>query len=119
MLEDYKKICNEILKIDNDIRFVGVISESVFVSRHRKGLQKLLTDDETNESISNIILMWDFRNKLISKLGNGVYSLAVYSKVIRLSVPFHKENLILISMDPDAAYHEIVTKILEFKKSIS
>ena len=117
--EKYVEYCNDILKIDTDIRYVGIISESISISRHRKGLQKLLTDDETKESISNIVTMWDFRNKLISKLGNGIYSLTVYSKSIRVSIPFHKDGLILVSMDPDASYHEIIALILKFKENIS
>lgn len=114
--EKYKEFCDEILKINNHIRYVGIINESYFVSKKRKGLKNLLTINETKESISNIISIWEFRKQLVAKLGNGKYSMAAYSKIIRISIPFDNEGIILVSVDPIESIHEIIFEILKFKE---
>ena len=116
-LEKYKELCDEILKINDHIRYVGIFDKKLFVSKQREGLKNLLTEDETKESFSNTISMWEFRKQLATKLGNGIYSMTVYSKIIRLSIPFHKECLLLVSIDTIESHPEIVAKILKFKAS--
>lgn len=116
-LEKYKEACAEILKINDHIRYVGIFDKKLFVSKQRKGLKKLLTDDEIKESFSNTISMWRLRKQLITKLGNGIYSMTVYSKLIRLSIPFHNECLLLVSIDVVEPHHELIAEILKFKAS--
>ncbi|MGY5148053.1 MAG: hypothetical protein ACW9W4_08650 [Candidatus Nitrosopumilus sp. bin_7KS] len=74
-----------------------------------------MTDSETEESISNIITKWEDRKKLISKLGNGIFSMAVYSKIIRMSTPINENCLLLVSIDPTESYQEIITEIIKLK----
>lgn len=81
----------------------------------REGLETLLTPQETREQINQAISTWEFRKKMVSKLGEFKYAMAIYNKVKRITIPYHENGLILVSMDPNG-YHEItIEEILQMK----
>ncbi|MDF2423120.1 MAG: hypothetical protein OPY08_05970 [Nitrosopumilus sp.] len=55
------------------------------------------------------LLRWKTRKRLSAKPGDGLYALAEYKKVIRISIPIKSDGLVLISLEPDG-YHEILLK---------
>lgn len=111
MLED---ICNEILEIDNCIRFAGFANnmgkiiaaqyrgESVLVERE-SGCS-LLTKEELELSAIESVLRMVTRKDMIAKLGKPIYSFTLYEKVKRATISLENNNdyhlpILMVSFD--------------------
>ena len=105
----FEEIIDEIMSLDYKIRFVGIVLENTHLSKMRPNLDNLLTPEETQESIDDSLLRWETRKKFFAKLGDGLYALTEYKKVIRMTIPIKSDGLVLISLEPDG-YHEILLK---------
>lgn len=53
---NYEYFCNEVLKIDNMIRFVGLFVDDEFHSKIQEGKKNSLTEEETQKSLRHGIL---------------------------------------------------------------
>ena len=106
---DYEKFCDEVFKLDKKIRYVGIFDRHYRLTKMREGLQSLLSNDETENSIIDTFSRWKTRQGLSKKLGKSFYAMAVYEKVKRITIPINDDGLILVSTEP-SAYHENITK---------
>jgi len=81
-------ICKEILEIDNAIRFAGIANDmgTVVASAYRKGLNPLLTPEESQQFAMESVLRMTTRIDLSSKLGKSIYSFTLYEKVKRATI---------------------------------
>jgi len=112
---DYEKFCEEVFKLDKNIRYVGIFNVHFSLIKMREGLENLLTNEETKSSLHDTYSRWETRKGLEKKLGKALYAMAEYEKVKRITIPLNDEGLILVSMEP-STYHEIVTKeIIEIR----
>ncbi len=106
---DYEKFCNEVFKLDKNIRFVGIFDGHFSIVKMREGLQSYLTSEETKNSLIDTYSRWRTRQGLSKKLGKPLYAMAEYEKVKRITIPLNDNGLILVSVEP-SCYHEIITK---------
>lgn len=112
---DYEKFCNEVFKLDKNIRYIGIFDSSFSVTKMRDGLTNLLTEEETQISLKDTLSRWNTRKELQKKLGKALYAMAEYEKVKRITLPLNDKGLILVSMEP-SVFHEIITKeIIEIR----
>ena len=111
---DYNEVCDNILRIDSKIRYVGIYHQGEFHSKTRKGLKSLLTEDEVKNSAIQAIRRWETRLALTDKLGNSIYSLTKYEKVNRITIPIGEDGLILFSTETDLDPNLITDKIIKF-----
>ena len=116
---DYEKICDEVLKCDNQIRYVGIYDYGELYDKMKSGVSSYLTREETEISLSQAIYRWSTRKKTVSKIGKPIFAMAKYEKIYRVTVPIGGAGLILISTELDANIIEIVDKILEIKNKYS
>ena len=82
MTKDFGKLCEDILKLDPQIRFAGVCDDSgeIKFGGHREGINNLLSADETKRSNLQAFARWGLRNSLAPKIGRGKYAMAEYRK---------------------------------------
>ncbi len=106
---DYEKFCDEVFKLDKKIRFVGIFNSHFKLIKMREGLQSLLSNEETQNSIIDTFSKWKTRQGLGKKLGEPLYAMAEYEKVKRITMPINDDGLILVSAEPSVS-HEIITK---------
>jgi hypothetical protein len=112
---NYEKFCEEVFKLDKNIRYVGIFDGHVSIVKMREGLENLLTFEETKDSLIDTYSRWKTRKGLANKLGKPLYAMAEYEKVKRITIPVNNEGLILVSMEP-SVFHEIITKeIIEIR----
>ena len=60
---DRDQFCNEILKLDDKIRFVAIYDEGEFHHKMREGLDSYLTPKETENSLAQAEYRWASRKK--------------------------------------------------------
>jgi len=106
---NYEKFCDEVFKLDEKIRFVGIFDRHFTLIKMREGLQSLLSHEETENSIIDTFSKWRTRQGLAKKLGEPLYAMAEYKKVKRITIPKNDDGLILVSAEP-SVNHETVTK---------
>lgn len=104
---------DEILGLDDKIRYVGIILKNDRFSRMSPHHTNLLTPEESEEYIDDSLEIWRMRMKNSEKLGNPLYSLTEYPKVIRVIVPLNTEGVVLVSLDTDGWHEVLVDEVLE------
>ena len=110
-------VCNQILEIDNSIRFAGFANNmgTVIAAQYRQALmsvkkekekeQPLLTKDELELSVIGSALRILTRKDMMSKLGKPIYSFTLYEKVGRATILLDNSNnsgcppILMVSFD--------------------
>jgi hypothetical protein len=116
-----KQICNQILELDISIRFAGIANNmgTLIAYRLRKGLVPLLDEGEIQNSIMKTVLRMKTREDYESKLGDVIYTFALYKRVKRASIPLDHPDLAVLTMSFDMAADQdgiIMDKILPVLK---
>jgi hypothetical protein len=121
--EKEKVICKEILELDSSIRFVGIANDmgTVVASAYRKGLNPLLSPEESQQFAMESVLRMTTRIDLSSKLGKPIHSFTLYEKVKRATIFLgNKEcNIAMVSFDiapedDDIILNKISTRITNY-----
>ncbi len=115
---DYSHILNEIISIEKSVRFAAICNKYGEITAHvlRDGVKLHLNEYETSKLIREAVSSWHYRHQLSFKLGEGKFALAVYEKLIRLTVPLNNENLLLLTLDGFENVPRIVATIQKLKK---
>jgi hypothetical protein len=113
-----KEICRQVLQLDNAIRFAGVANNMgrLIAYSLQRGLQPLLNEEELRDNIMKSTLRMKTREDYEFKLGDVIYTFALYRRVKRATIPLNNIvglSILTISFDM-AADHEsiILNKIL-------
>lgn len=109
---DRISFCNQILKSDLKIRSVGWvhINGTIQALVHREGHKPLLSPGESTSSLIQATVRLLSRQLHDSKLGKTIYSTTVHENVARISMPVEEDSALMLSVDRDANYKEIVFK---------
>ena len=99
-------ICNQILELDNSIRFAGFANNMgriIPATRYRNKLDPLLTVDESELSFIESVLRMSTRIDMRSKLGKPIYSSTLYQKVKRATILLDNKDypILMVSFDND------------------
>jgi hypothetical protein len=116
-----KQICNEVLELDISIRFAGIANNmgTLIAYKLRKGLVPLLDEREIQNSIMKSVLRMKTREDYESKLGDVIYTFALYKRVKRASIPLDHADFAVLTMSFDMAADQdsiIMDKILPVLK---
>ena len=109
---NFNQLCDDFLKSNEKIRFVGVINSSgnLIVQKNRKDTTSLLTDDETNMLVHYSFSRWKRLENIQHKLGTIKETITKFEKVSTIML-FFKENLFLISTDPKSNNSKIISEL--------
>ena len=110
---DYERLCDEIFKIDDKIRFVAVYDDSItkLAGGIRKGLKQYLTDDLTLLSVEGSFLRWRSRKNLKEWIGEALYAFTEYEKVKRFTFYISPKKLLLVSTERDVDTNTIANAV--------
>jgi hypothetical protein len=110
---NYKKIYEDIMNIDPNIRLVTICDSGgkILHSGHRQGVTNLLTAEESNKSLDLAIKAWKTRSELAPKIGKGKYVLAEYEKIKRITMPLGEDHILYITTEVDADDRGIIDKV--------
>jgi hypothetical protein len=116
-----KEICNQVLQLDKSIRFAGVANNmgTLIAYKLRKGLVPLLNEEDLRNSIMKTVLRMKTREDYESKLGDVIYTFALYKRVKRATIPLDHPDLAVLTVSFDMAANQdsiIMDKILPVLK---
>jgi len=102
------------MKLDDNIRFAAVtnMDGEILSSDSKPNSELYLSPDDTKETIQHAISAWKSRKKYCDKIGEGVYTLAVYQKLRRATIPLPSGNMLLVTIDNSGGQKQIMDKIL-------
>ena len=111
------ELVDKILDANEHVRFAAIFDTAgnIRASGERKGVERLLTDDDTKKWAGMAVNAWKNREQLYPKLGEGQYALVVYKNLKRITMPVGKEHLIYVTFDVDGGQEDVIEAVLNQK----
>ncbi|MFB5629571.1 MAG: hypothetical protein ACE5RR_06530 [Nitrosarchaeum sp.] len=100
---NFEKLLQIIMDSDVNIRH-SVITDAdgnIITVNHRSGVRNFLSEEETASSLKRAANAWKARKQLSPKIGKGLYAVAAFEKITRITFPLGDDNLIFVSMGSD------------------
>lgn len=94
-----KRIMNSDINVRHSI--VTDLEGNILATAHRPGVTNFLSAEETAASLKRAAAAWHARKKLYHKIGPGLYAVAAFQKIIRMTFPLGSDNLIFVSIGSD------------------
>ncbi len=100
---DFEQLLQKIMDSDVNIRhsIVADIEGNIITVNHRAGVTNYLSEDETTASLKRAATAWKARKQLRPKIGQGLYAVAAFEKITRITFPLGENNLLFVSMGSD------------------
>ena len=100
---NFENLLKRIMDSDVNIRhsIITDVEGSILTTSHRDGVTNYLSQAETEASLKRAASAWKGRKELSAKIGNGMYAVAAFEKITRMTFPLGDENLIFVSMGSD------------------
>ena len=108
-----KQHYKDIVNIDPNIRLVTICDSegNTMYSRHRQGVENLLTPEESRKSLEMAMTGWKVRSDLSDKIGKGRYVVAEYERIKRITMPFGDDYLLYLTTEIRADHLDIINRI--------
>lgn len=99
----FEKLLQKIMDSDVNIRhsIITDVEGNIITVNHRPGVVNYLSEEETAASLKRAASAWKARKQLSSKIGKGLYAVAAFEKITRITFPLGDNNLIFVSMGSD------------------
>jgi len=99
----FENLLTKIMNSDVNIRhsIITDIEGKILTTNHRDGITNYLSQEETEASLQRAATAWKARKQLSQKIGIGLYAVAAFEKITRITFPLGDENLIFVSMGSD------------------
>ena len=100
---DFENLLKRIMDSDPNIRH-SIVSDNdgnILATSHREGVANYLSPEETAASLKRAAVAWKGRNELVPKIGKGLYAVAAFEKITRMTFPVGESNLIFVSLSSD------------------
>ena len=116
---DYDNLCKHILNLDPKVRFAGICDDTgeIKYGGQREGIKNLLSPEETKKSNLQTLARWGLRNALVTKTGKGIYSMAEYEKIKRITIPLENDHLLLVTTEVEADHVKVIDSVLNMLKT--
>jgi len=83
-----------------NIRFSAIcdMDGKILAQRSNQGLVHLVPMEETKKHLKRAVNSWKQRFELEESAGKGLYAIASYKKIKRITIPLGRENLLFLSI---------------------
>lgn len=101
---DFKHLLKRIMDSDVNIRHSLITDNdgNILATSHREGITNYLSAEETEDALKRAAVAWKGRKELVSKIGRGLYAVATFEKITRMTFPLGDDYLIFVSLGSDA-----------------
>ena len=99
----FEQLLQRIMDSDVNIRHSVItdVEGNIITVNHRPGVINYLSEEETAASLKRAASAWKARKQLSPKIGKGLYAVAAFEKITRITFPLGNNNLIFVSMGSD------------------
>ena len=89
------------MDFNDSIRFASICDQNGNIHWHSKrtNVRNIIPLEETKATLKRAISAWQERSKISDKIGRGMYTIAAYEKIKRITIPLDNNNLLFISLD--------------------
>jgi hypothetical protein len=118
----FQELLQRIMDSDINIRhsIVADLDGNIIEVNHRPGVENYLTQEETASSLKRAASAWKARKQLSPKIGQGLYAVAAFEKITRITFPLGANNLLFVSMGSEkvrtdinaGGQHQIIQHVL-------
>jgi len=120
-MDDHKLLLNLLVESNRNIRYAAVcdMDGNILLSRHRPSENNFLSLDETKKQLKRAANAWKSRFELENKIGKGMYVVAAYEKIKRITIPLSKDSLLFISIDYKDGQFKQYTNVTDMNNILS
>ena len=106
---NFKQFLQRIMDSDVNIRhsIIADMDGNIITENHREGITNYLSADETAASLKRAARSWEARKQLKPKIGNGLYAVAAFEKITRITFPLGENNLLFVSMGSEKVRRDL------------
>jgi hypothetical protein len=106
---NFKQFLQRVMDSDVNIRhsIVADMDGNIITENHREGITNYLSADETAASLKRAARSWEARKQLKPKIGNGLYAVAAFEKITRITFPLGENNLLFVSMGSEKVRRDL------------
>ncbi len=100
---NFRNLLKKIMDSDPNIRhsIIADIEGNILATNHRPEVANYLSPEETESSLKRAASAWKGRKGLSPKIGKGLYAIAAFEKITRMTFPLGEDNLIFVSLGSD------------------
>ena len=100
-MEKYEKLLNMIMDFNELVRFAAICDKEGTILWHSKrtNVKNIIPLEDTKKTLKRAVNAWQERSKITEKVGRGMYVIAAYEKIKRITIPLDNNNLLFISVD--------------------
>ena len=105
---------DRILALDGNIRFVAIsdLEGNLLASKSREGANLFLSPESTQDTLRHAATAWKSRMKHFDEIGRGLYTIAVYEKLRRVTMPLDENRILLVTIDNAGGQKQILDALL-------
>ncbi|MDH3677632.1 MAG: hypothetical protein OEQ12_04945 [Nitrosopumilus sp.] len=113
-MSDAQSLIDKIMAIDDNIRFVAIcdLDGNQIASKARERTELYLTPESTKDTLRHAASAWKSRMKHFDEIGRGLYTLAVYEKLRRITMPLPGDRILLVTIDNAGGQKQILDALL-------
>ena len=99
-MEKYEKLLNMLMDFNESIRFTAVCNSrgEILWNSQRAGIRNIIPLADTKKTLQRAVNAWQERSKVTDKVGQGLYVIAAYEKIKRITIPLENGHLLFISI---------------------
>ena len=100
-MEKYEKLLNMLMDFNNDIRFAAVCDQNgeILWNTKRNNVKNMVPLGDTKKTLQRAVNAWNERSKIEGLVGKGIYVIAAYEKIKRITIPLAGKHILFISID--------------------
>ena len=100
-MEKYEKLLNMLMDFNDDIRFAAICDKNgeILWNSKRNNVKPLVPIADTKKTLLRALNAWDERSKISKLVGRGMYTIAAYEKIKRITIPLNDKHVLFISVD--------------------
>ncbi|QLH07936.1 hypothetical protein C5F50_05575 [Nitrosopumilus ureiphilus] len=89
------------MDFNSDIRFAAVCDKQgeILWNSKRTGVKNMVPMEDTKKTLQRALGAWDERSKITDLVGKGIYVIAAYEKLKRITIPLDSKHILFISVD--------------------
>ena len=114
MSDENQNLVDKVLALDENIRFAAIadLDGNMLISKSQEGTNLYLSPESTKDTLHHAASAWKSRMKHVNEIGRGLYTIAVYEKLRRVTMPIANDRILLVTIDNAGGQKQILDELL-------